>query len=302
LSYYLERVQQGVDYIEQRLDEDVTLADVGKAAGMSQWHFQRLFKSLTGETLKTYIRSRRLAASLERLLTTELRVLDIALLAGFESQEAFARAFKQSFGLTPQKYRALRDKSLFLKKPRFDADYLRHLREGVSLTPELEPREAMLLVGVRTHFFGADSDKNNVAEQLGPLWAGFVPRLGEVAHAVPGVCYGVIRHDPEGGERLEYHAAIQVTAIDSVPAGMVALELPAALYACFEHRGPTARLDHTVSYAYGNWLAQSEYRHSYGADLEVYGARYAEGSSDSVIHYAIPLARVGAGPSLRGDE
>lgn len=94
MSYYLERIQHGVDYIETRLEEDVSLADVAKAAGVSQWHFQRIFKALTGETLKTYIRSRRFAASLARLLDTNLRVLDIALLAGFESQEAFARAFK----------------------------------------------------------------------------------------------------------------------------------------------------------------------------------------------------------------
>ncbi len=290
MSYYLERIQQGVDYVEQHLDEDVSLADVAKAGGMSQWHFQRLFRSLTGETLKTYIRARRLAASLERLLTTDLRVLDIAMLAGFESQEAFARAFRQAFGMTPQKYRSLRDKSLFLKKPRFDAEYLRHLRQGVSLTPVIQEQEAMLLVGVRTHFYGADSEKNNVAEQLGPLWVGFLPRLEEVAHAVPGTCYGVIRYDPDGGERLEYHAAIRVTSATSIPSGMVALEVPAATYACFEHRGRTEALDHTVSYAYGNWLAHSERRHSYGPDLEIYGAGYIYDSPSSLIHYAMPLA------------
>lgn len=289
MSYYLERIQHGVDYVEQQLDEEVALADVAKAAGVSQWHFQRLFKSLTGETLKTYIRARRLAASLQRLLTTELRILDIALLAGFESQEAFARAFKQAFGMSPQKYRSMRDKSLFLKKPRFDADYLRHINQNVSLTPEIEEKSHMLLVGVRTLFFGTDSEKNNVAQQLTPLWVGFLPRLEEIAHSVPGVCYGVIRQDPEDGERLEYHAAIEVTEASSLPPGMVALEVPAAKYARFEHRGRIDDLDHTVSYAYGNWLAQSAYRHSYAADLEIYGAGYIYDSPDSLIHYAIPL-------------
>lgn len=290
MSYYLERVQRGVDYIEQRLDEDVALGDVAKAAGISQWHFQRLFKSLTGETLKTYIRARRLAASLERLLTTELRILDIALLAGFESQEAFARAFKQAFGMTPQRYRSLRDRSLFLRKPRFDEEYLRHIDGGVSQAPELCHRSKLLLVGVRTHFFGADSEKNNVASQLGPLWVDFLPRLGEIEHAIPGVCYGVVRHDPEGGEQLEYHAAMAVTEVGALPAGMVSLEVPAATYARFEHRGDVEKLDHTVSYAYGNWLAQSERRHSYGPDLEVYGAGYRYKHPDSVIHYELPLA------------
>jgi AraC family transcriptional regulator len=101
LNYYLERIQRGVDYVETRLDEEIALSSVAKEAGISQWHFQRIFKALTGETLKTYIRSRRLAGSLDRLLTTDLRVLDIALLAGFESQEAFARAFAGASPSTP---------------------------------------------------------------------------------------------------------------------------------------------------------------------------------------------------------
>lgn len=290
MSYYLERIQGGVDYIEARLDEDLSLADVARAAGVSQWHFQRLFKALTGETLKTYIRARRLAGSLERLLTSDLRVLDIALLAGFESQEAFARAFKQAFGMTPQRYRSLRDKSLFLKKPRFDAEYLRHINQNISLLPEIHEQRPLLMIGLRTLFFGSDSEKNNVADQLPALWAGFVPRLGEIEKTVPGVCYGVVRQEAEGSERLEYHAAIEVTELASIPEGMVALELPAARYARFEHRGPAQKLDHTVSYVYATWLAGSEHRHSYGPDLEVYGAQYHPTSDDSVIHYAIPIA------------
>ncbi len=57
LSYYLERIQCGVDYIEARLDQEIPLENVAKAAGISHWHFQRMFKALTGETLKSYIRS-----------------------------------------------------------------------------------------------------------------------------------------------------------------------------------------------------------------------------------------------------
>lgn len=290
MSYYLERIQDGVDYIEARLDEAIALEHVAKAAGVSQWHFQRLFKALTGETLKTYIRSRRLAASLERLLTTELRVLDIALLAGFESQEAFTRAFKQAFGLTPQRYRALRDKSLFLKKPRFDQEYLHHINQHLSLEPVLARRTRMLVVGLRTLFFSVDSDRNNVGQLLPPLWAAFVSRLSEIENRVPGVCYGVLRQDREGSEQLEYHAAIEVSALGPLPSGMVALEVPACTYATFEHRGPAPQLDHTVSYAYATWLAGSEHRHAGSADLEIYGAAYHPSREDSVIHYALPVA------------
>jgi AraC family transcriptional regulator len=290
VSYYLERIQRGVDYIETRLDEDVALAEVAKAGGMSQWHFQRLFRALTGETLKTYIRSRRLAASLERLLDTNLRVLDIALLAGFESQEAFARAFKKAFGLTPQKYRAVRDKSLFLKKPRFDEAYLQQLNRNVSLTPEIYEQKRLLLVGLRTLFYSVDSEKNNIGDTLPQLWGAFLARLGEIPNSVPGLCYGVVRQAREGSEQLEYHAAIEVTGALALPDGMVAVEVPPGTYARFEHRGPAQQVDHTVSYAYATWLPQSGRRHTYAADLEIYGAHYHPTSADSLFHYAIPIS------------
>ncbi len=68
---YLKQVQTGVDYIEANLDTEFSLADVAQAACMSQWHFQRIFKALTNETLKAYIRSRRIANSLDALLFSE---------------------------------------------------------------------------------------------------------------------------------------------------------------------------------------------------------------------------------------
>jgi AraC family transcriptional regulator len=289
LSYYLERITRGVDYIEARLDQEIPLEDVARAAGISQWHFQRIFKALTGETLKAYIRARRLAGSLERLLTTKLRILDIALTAGFESQEAFARAFKHAFGLTPQKYRGIGDKSLFLKKVSFDADYLKHINQNVSLTPELYDQPSLVLVGKRTLFFSVDSERNNIGEQLVPLWKGFLSRLSEIEYRVGDDCYGVVRQEAPGSERLEYHAATAVTAVGKLPEGFVAFELPAAKYARFAHRGPVQDVNHTVNYAYSTWLAQSEHRHTYAPDLEIYGADYHPTSSDSVIYYAIPI-------------
>lgn len=289
MNYYLGCIQRGVDYVEGRLDEDVPLASVAAEAGLSQWHFQRIFKALTGDTLKAYIRSRRLAMALDRLLTTKWRVLDIAVLAGFESQEAFARAFKQTFGLTPQEYRRIGRKNLFLKKLQIDAEYLRHLRHNVSIEPEFYEQPRMTLVGLRTIFYSVDSEKNNIGAQLPPLWQAFLPRLHDVAYAVPDRCYGVVRQEGENSDRLEYHAAVEVTHVDALPLGMVSLEVPAATYATFAHRGPAQHVDRTVSYVYSTWLAQSGRRHTYGPDLEIYGAEYHPTNENSVFHYAIPV-------------
>ena len=286
---YLQQIQRGVDFIEARLDQDIELRGVSKAAGISHAHFQRIFKALTGETLGTYVRARRMAQSLHLLLTTDCRVLDIAIGAGFESQEAFARAFKRAFGMTPSAYRALGHGNLFLEKLRLDEAYLEHVSTSVSHEPTIEQRPAAQTLGMRTVFYGRESEKNNLADKLPPLWAGFLARTHELRGEVPLPYYGVIRPDLEDPERLEYFASAEVRPAHAPPPNMVALELPAGRYAVFEHRGPTETLDTTVDYIYGSWLPRAGHRHTWGADLELYGAGWSTDGTKSVMHYAVPL-------------
>lgn len=291
---YLDRIQHGVDHIEERLDEPITLAGVAEVAGLSQWHFQRIFRSLTGDTLKGYIRARRMARALDRLSTTELRVLDVALAAGFESQEAFARAFKRAFGRTPIEYRRSGDVGQVLPKLRLDEEMLRHIDANVSRTPELYQQPAMELVGLRTVFFGVESEKNNLGVKLPPLWDDFLARLDEVPDAVAGVCYGIVKQDADDGEALDYYAAIEVAPGTAqrdggVPDGMAVTHVPPARYAKFEHRGPARAIDRTVTYAYSTWLVGSGMQHTEGPDLEIYDHRYHATDPGSVFWYALPV-------------
>ena len=130
---YLRQVQKGIDYIEANLDVDIATSDVAQHAGISHWHFQRIFKGLTNETLKTYIRSRRMSGALDALASSQARIIDIALASGFETQESFTRAFKCAFGVTPSAYRKHGTRFQFLRKVRFDAEYLQHIHQSVSL-------------------------------------------------------------------------------------------------------------------------------------------------------------------------
>ena len=286
---YLQQIQRGVDYIEAHLDDEIALANVARVAGISQWHFQRIFKALTNETLKTYIRSRRLAMSLDSLLATDTRILDIALTAGFQTQESFTRAFKKHFGTTPNEYRKLGQRSTFLRKIQFDASYLEHINQNISLAPEIENLEPMHLLGLETPFYSVDSDKNNISETLPWLWEKFLPRISDIERPVPGMAYGVIRQEARESERLRYTAAMQVSEPYSVPSGMSAVLVPGAMYAKFTHRGSAESLDRTVNYIYSTWLAQSGLQHTYGPDLEFYGPAYKPASQDSEIVYAIPI-------------
>ena len=286
---YVRQIQRGIDYIEANLDETIDLSAVSKVAGISHWHFQRIFKALTGETLKTYVRSRRLANSLEQLLATDTRILEIAMRAGFESQEAFTRAFKKAFGMTPNEYRRLGDKSLFLRKVQFDEDYLRHINENVSLEPDVYDQPLMTLVGQRTCFYSVDSEKNNIGERLPPLWDAFLPRIDEIEHVVVGTCYGVVEQTAEDSDLLQYHAAVEVVGYVRPPEGMVEVQVPPSTYARFAHRGVAKNIDRTVNYIYSTWLPQSGKRHTYGPDLEIYGSEWHATSPDSVFHYASPV-------------
>jgi AraC family transcriptional regulator len=285
------QIQKAIDYIENNLDFDIPLAQVACAAGISQWHFQRIFRALTNETLKAYIRSRRLANSLDKLSSTDNRIIDIAISAGFESQESFTRAFKKNFTMTPNDYRKLGNKHLFLKKVQLDQEYLLHINSNISLTPEIALREKTQLVGMKTCFYGVDSEKNNLAEKLPSLWDNFLERSSEIADIIPDIGYGVIQQSSHKNEQLDYYAALEVNQVMTIPDNMTSIEIPSATYATFSHRGKVENINNTVNYIYSNWLLQSGMRHTYGPDLEIYGPDYHPTSEQSLIHYAIPVIR-----------
>ena len=286
---YLQNVQAGIDYIEKNLDAEISAANIAKVAGISQWHFQRIFKALTNETLKTYIRSRRFANALEKLLLTNDRILEIALEAGFESQESFTRAFKQAFNMTPNQYRKSGENNLFLKKVQFDTAYLKHINQNISLEPEIYTQRKLLMVGLNTRFYSVDSEKNNIAKKLPPLWQAFLSRKNEIAHIIPNTGYGVVQQTKENTDQLDYYATFEVEILTTIPEGMVSIEIPESTYAKFTHRGPVKNINNTVNYIYSSWLLRSGMKHTYAADLEFYGAEYHPVSDESVIHYAIPV-------------
>lgn len=295
---YLNQIQSGIDYIEAHLGQPIAINAVAREAGMSQWHFQRTFKGLTGDTVKDYIRSRRFGLALDALLDTDERIIDIALQADFDSQESFTRAFKAAFEITPAQYRKAGKRHASLKKLRIDKDYLAHINSGLNTVPEVYVQKEMHLLGLRTCFFGTDSEKNNLAEKLPPLWQQFLARLPEIPHTVGNVCYGIVQQLHENDDELEYFCAIEVSepnaGLDTAPKGMQALINPARTYAKFTHKGDVKLIDDTVNFIYSTWLPRSGRRRANAADLEFYGHEYDPSSNESVMHYAIPLDPIAA--------
>ncbi len=285
---YLRQIHKAVDYVEAHLDEDLSLERVSAIAGVSHWHFQRMFRALTHESLKGYIRSRRLSCARVRLLDSDQPILDIALRAGFRSQASFTRAFKQQHGVTPGACRAGGGGRVPLEKVALQAAYVRHLQDRVSLEPRIVDAPARILVGMPTRFESMEVERNRLGHLLQPLWDRFIPEMGRVAEVCGEVGYGVICTDDP--RELEYVAAVEVRQRPAtVPVGMVVVEIPACTWAVFSHRGLTAHLDHTVNYVYACWLLQSGRSHAYLPDLEIYDQRFEPGSERSIVDYAIPV-------------
>ena len=97
-------VQRMQDFIAAHLDEEITLADLARAAMFLPWYSYRLFKSLTGLTVSDYIRRLRLARSALKLKNEGCRIVDAAFALGFGSVDGYTRAFVREFGLTPGAY------------------------------------------------------------------------------------------------------------------------------------------------------------------------------------------------------
>ncbi|ACH38492.1 helix-turn-helix transcriptional activator, AraC family [Citrifermentans bemidjiense Bem] len=103
---YAERFDRVLRYIERHLDEPLTVERLSRVAHFSKFHFHRQFSLYTGIGVFGYIRLLRLKHASYRLAyRREERIIDIALDAGFDSPEAFARAFKQMFGHSPSQFR-----------------------------------------------------------------------------------------------------------------------------------------------------------------------------------------------------
>jgi AraC family transcriptional regulator len=101
-----DRVQPAMAFVAAHLDGDVPLSALSAQAGLSPCHLHRVFSAVAGETPKQFTRRLRLGRGAAMLLARGESVLDIALACGFQSHEAFTRAFRRQFGMTPRAYRA----------------------------------------------------------------------------------------------------------------------------------------------------------------------------------------------------
>ena len=140
-SDLIQTINQAINYMEANLTKSIDISQIANQVGYSRFHFDRLFRSITGETPSAYLRQRRLSEAARVLIYSSQPILEIALDYQFSSQEAFTRAFRRHFRLTPNAYRRRRQLRRF--QPRLHLKYRQLYRLQVNFT---------IVVGQPIHF------------------------------------------------------------------------------------------------------------------------------------------------------
>ena len=100
------KIESVIDYIETHLNEKLTLDTIAAAIHYSKYHLSRLFVDTVGLHINEYIKRRQLTEAAKLLIFSEKPIIDIALLCGYQSQQAFSSAFKSMYKAPPAEYRA----------------------------------------------------------------------------------------------------------------------------------------------------------------------------------------------------
>ena len=285
---YLKRLVQGINFIESKLMRNLELNEIASAACLSPYHFHRIFTALTGESPGEYIRSRRLSAASILLAESDKRILDIALEAGYESQEAFTRAFKKNFRETPNRFRKKGYTSHFLRRDALTEDAIQHLIRGVTMEPRIISRKSLLLCGVE----GKTSKNNN---RVGGIWQ----KLLGLVQTIPGrlqpdTMYGIGEYmDPAtftDDTDFHYFAGTEVAADTKIPGDLTIKTIPEGRWAVFTHKGGVETLPKTFDYIYGPWALKGSETILEADDMEYYDSRFKpQDPSKSEIDIYIPI-------------
>ena len=156
------RIRHAIDYIEDNLTETIDYEEVAKKCYSSSYHFQRVFSILCGFTLGEYIRNRRLTLAANELISTDIKIIDLALKYGYESPDSFANAFCKFHGVLPSH---ARNNGSNLKS--FSRLVLKlSLEGGSTMNYRIEEKEKMTLTGFKKHFTGIPGEREEQEKEF----------------------------------------------------------------------------------------------------------------------------------------
>ena len=236
--------------IERNLDRNLSLGDLAAACGVSPWHLSHAFTERVGRPITGYMRSRRLSFAAEALAAGAPDILDLALASGYNSHEAFSRAFKVLLGATPE---SVRHRRTTVGLPLVPAIDMTTAEERTLPVPELRMTDAMSFVGV---FERLALDTTHI---IPSLWRHFMAASAHVEGKVESIPVGIIG-PIDGDGCFDYGCAVQVggsVAPPASPARLTLLNVPARRYALFPHSGHVSTIRSTYNAIWNRVLPEN---------------------------------------------
>ena len=255
---YKERILRVLTHIQEHLDEALDLEELARVACFSSFHFHRVFAAMTGETIADHVRRLRLERAAMELRSGAKQVIQVALDAGYEAHEAFTRAFKAAYGVSPAEFRRATGPIAILAAPSGV-----HFRPGVPLTTfntnhittkimkvitkKIKPMRVAYLRHV-----GPYEDTNQT-------WIDLMARLSADKQIRKRSVFIGIGHDNPAvtpAAELRYDACITVDG-EYEPKKPVELQtIDGGDYAVAKNC-PVGKIKDAFQYLYGKWLARS---------------------------------------------
>jgi AraC family transcriptional regulator len=269
---YKERILQVLIHIQGHLDEALSLEDLAAVAHFSPYHFHRVFRGMVGESVKQHVRRLRLERAAHRLKHTDQPVTRIAFEAGYETHEAFTRAFRTMCGRSPSRFREAHQAPPVPEVPsgvHFAADG--RVERFEPLQPGGPPMDVQIkeIKPMRVAFVRHVGPYNEVGSTWQRLcaWAGPRGFLGPQTTFL-GLCHD----DPEvtPPDKIRYDACVTVHDATEPEGDVGVQEIAGGEYAVATHRGPYEKLIETYAALCGQWLPQSGRELRSAPGFEVY--------------------------------
>lgn len=304
---YVERVNLAIDLVVGRLGKPLRLNEVARAAGLSPFHFHRVFQAMVGETLAEFVKRIRLERALFMMAhSRRMSLTAIALACGFSSSSDFSRCFKSRYGSAPSSFdikgwreahgaelQAMMPGSPFASSPAAERLHIakpgnRENLDGFRVKIRELPARTVAYIRVNKPYEG---DAVVKAVQRLMAWA-------ERQGFIDGQWLGYQWENPEivPLKYCRYHAAVEIPAVHAErfrPKGEIGrFRFPPMVVAQVELRGGIELVLRALQWLYGSWLPRSGYVPDDYPALEAWiGRPFAHGMEHFAIHAQLPVRR-----------
>jgi AraC family transcriptional regulator len=272
--------QKALWYIESHLADALSLEEIAGVGGVSRFHMVRAFAAATGLSVMRYVRARRLSEAARALAGGVPDILTLALDADYGSHEAFTRAFRDHFGVTPEAVRSsTRLDNLMLQEPIvMDSTVIDNLQ-----APRFETGKAMLVAGVGERY---------TWESGGPAIPGQWHRFHQSVESIPGrvgrVAYGVCCNGDDSGN-FDYIAGVEVSDFSDLPREFSRVRIPEQRYAVFTHRDHISSIRRTVNTIWNHWLPASGLNAADAPSFERYDENFDPLTGNGGLEIWVPV-------------